>query len=350
MKNIVYLYTEIMPYQTIIFEQYSALGFEVSAFYLDKERQTPYFPPRIENVIYLPISLFSKNTLLEYVLEKKPVAIVVAGWFSPLYNYVSRAILKMNLCPVVCAIDTQYLKRLKQIIGMLASKFIIRSTFSHMWVPGPRQYEFARLLGYPRDRIIFNSLSGNVDLFKSASIEFKKKSYPKRFLYVGRFSNEKGLNLLIEAWDSISEKKGWTLTIVGNGPMEMEIKKKNNIEVIPFSEQERLVQIAEQSGCFILPSNYEPWALVLHEFAAAGIPIICSDACGAADVFVIHGYNGFIFKAKSSKEICNSISKIINMPVNELISLGQRSRDLSERITPQISAMSLLGILNNNSN
>ena len=251
----------------------------------------------------------------------------------------------MKLCPVVCAIDTQYLKRFKQVVGIMASKFIIRNTFSYMWVPGPRQYEFARLLGYSREKIIFNSLSGNIDLFKSASIEHKNKFYPKRFLYVGRFNKKKGLYLLLDAWDSISDKKGWTLTLVGNGPIEIELKKNKNIEIIPFMDQPKLVELAEQSGCFVLPSNYEPWALVLHEFTAAGLPVICSDACGAADMYVINGFNGFIYRTQSLSEICDSITKIINMPTSEIISFGRRSQKLSARITPQLSAMSLLGIL-----
>jgi len=41
----------------------------------------------------------------------------------------------------------------------------------------------------------------------------------------------------------------------------------------------------ENSGCFILPSRYEPWALVIHEAACAGLPIICTNVCGTVDHF-----------------------------------------------------------------
>jgi hypothetical protein len=51
MKTIVYLYTEIMPYQTIIFKEYSKLGYTVYAFFLDKKLQTPYNPPIIKKRI-----------------------------------------------------------------------------------------------------------------------------------------------------------------------------------------------------------------------------------------------------------------------------------------------------------
>lgn len=339
-----------MPYQTIIFEQFSLLGYEVTAFYLDKKRKTPFSPPEIKNVKYFPISTYSKEELIKYLLDKKPIVLVVAGWSCSIYKQVSKVILHRNICPVVCAIDTQYLKRLKQIAGIIASKFFIRNTFSHIWIPGPRQYEFARLLGYSRDRIIFNSLSGNTDIFKKASIEHKKENYPKRILYVGRFSKEKGIELLIDAWNACLDRKGWILTFVGNGPMEKKLRNNVDVEVYPFMDQTALTNLAEQSGCFILPSTYEPWALVLHEFAAAGLPIICTDTCGASDTFVINRYNGFIIKSNCVESIKDQISRIVRMPINEMISFSYRSRLLSERISPQISAMSLLGILNENPN
>ena len=50
-------------------------------------------------------------------------------------------------------------------------------------------------------------------------------------------------------------------------------------------------------GVFVLPSIYEPWALVLQEFAAAGLPILCSSICGASPHFVINNYNGYTFTA-----------------------------------------------------
>lgn len=40
--------------------------------------------------------------------------------------------------------------------------------------------------------------------------------------------------------------------------------------------QEELAEELEKAGAFILPSVTEPWALVIHEAACAGLPILAS--------------------------------------------------------------------------
>jgi glycosyltransferase involved in cell wall biosynthesis len=45
----------------------------------------------------------------------------------------------------------------------------------------------------------------------------------------------------------------------------------------------------------VLPSDYEPWALVIIEAAAAGLAILRSDVVGAAAELVRDGRNGRVF-------------------------------------------------------
>ena len=40
--------------------------------------------------------------------------------------------------------------------------------------------------------------------------------------------------------------------------------------------------------------RFEPWGVVIHEAAAAGLPIIASHLCGATTAYVRDGVNGFI--------------------------------------------------------
>jgi glycosyltransferase involved in cell wall biosynthesis len=45
----------------------------------------------------------------------------------------------------------------------------------------------------------------------------------------------------------------------------------------------------------ILPSDYEPWALVINEAAASGLAIVSSSVVGASYELVRDGVNGFVF-------------------------------------------------------
>ena len=344
-NSIVYLYTEIMPYQTVVYKELSKKGFFVYAFYNDNSRQTPYEPEEIENVTYYPNSKYTSKQLYEKVKEISPAILVVCGWSSRKYLYVARKIRKNKVIPVVCPIDTQYIGRWKQRIGFLTSSIYIRRFFTHIWVPGVRQYFFARRLGYKPENIILNSLTGNVDLFSQADIEKKKNVYPKRFLYVGRYHEVKGLRLLMNVWDSIKEKNGWSIVCAGNGPLKEILEGREDVDVLDFQSQEELVRLTERCGVFILPSNYEPWALVLQEFAAAGLPIVCSEACGASPHFVINGHNGYVFKTNSFFDLKDKMEKMMLATDDVLREMSYNSKDLSNMVNPKKSAASLLSII-----
>ena len=144
----------------------------------------------------------------------------------------------------------------------------------------------------------------------------------------------------------IEDKKGWSITFVGNGPLESMLKSRRDVTVLDFTDQKGLVLLSEKHGVFVLPSLYEPWALVLQEFAAAGLPIICSDACGASDHFVIDGYNGFRFKTGSPEDLRNKLEYMMGLSPKELMIMAQRSKVLSLYTSPEKSANSLISSIN----
>ena len=344
--TIIYLYTEIMPYVTTVFSQFSKLGHTVYAFYKDKERQTPFEAPPLKNVKYLRESEYSNESLLQFAISVQPDILLVAGWTSKKYLNTARYFKKQGQIPVVCPIDSQFLGTVKQRIGFILSPLLIKPYFSHIWVPGVRQYDFARRMGFDHQHIILNSLTADTNLFLSSKIdEAKGKIYPKRLLFVGRYNEVKGLDLLLKAWGAIKDKKGWKITLVGNGPMKDFLLSQPDVEVLDFMSQDQLKVLAEHSGVFVLPSKYEPWALVLQEFAAAGLPILCSDTCGASPYCVINGYNGFTFKSGDVNDLVSKLEILINLSSSELLVYSHRSRKMSGFVTPEISAASLLGVL-----
>ena len=118
--------------------------------------------------------------------------------------------------------------------------------------------------------------------------EHRQYHYPHKLLFIGRFVDVKGLSFLLDAWKSIPDRKGWTLTLVGNGPLRDTLNGFPDVEIKDFMSQEQLATEMQNSGAFILPSIFEPWALVLHEAAAGGLPILASNCCGAVPCFPSH--------------------------------------------------------------
>ena len=174
----------------------------------------------------------------------------------------------------------------------------------------------------------------------------KINNYPHRFLYVGRFENVKGLDILINAWVRLgNNKNGWELHLIGNGTLKNKLKSIPGIIVSDFMLPARLIKEVSDSGCFLLPSREEPWGLVVQEFAAAGLPLIVSDVVGAAATFLISNMNGFTFTANDPDSLVNMMLKIISMSDHDIYCMALKSRFLSQRITPETSAANLMSIL-----
>ena len=152
---------------------------------------------------------------------------------------------------------------------------------------------------------------------------------------------------MLKAWSKIGDKKGWTLELVGDGPLKETFRKEYpDVVIKDFMPQNELAKEASEAGCFILPSRFEPWALVIQEFTAAALPIICTRQCGASRHFALNGYNGYVVDAEDVDGLAKAMDKIINSSTEQLIKMAERSRQLSQSVTPDFVADTLLSILN----
>ena len=82
------------------------------------------------------------------------------------------------------------------------------------------------------------------------------------------------MDILLDAWKLIeSNRDGWELHFIGNGSLKSKLTQEDGIIVSDFMQPNELVKEIPKTGCFILPSRHEPWGVVIHEFASAGIPL-----------------------------------------------------------------------------
>lgn len=345
MPTILILYTELMPYNIVVIKELVSRGCRVHVVLQDTNKKTPYLPPLLEGVSYYNRSTFENpDHLYRLVKRLDPDLVWTAGWIDPLYNEVAGIIRKKLHLPVVAGSDTQW-RGGKQWFNVLTSCFRQRRWFSHIFVAGKWQVEYARKLGFRSDQILMHNLSADVKLFSRIDPDGREADYPKRLLYIGRFAPEKGLTYLLEAWRSIPDRKGWRLTLIGNGPEKGKLTGYPDVEILDFMDQQDLLEVMKNSGAFILPSVFEPWALVLHEAACAGLPLLASKCCGAVASFVREGENGYLFIPGNTPSIRCSIEKLVIQPDADLLRMGRYSRMLGMQITPRSVADTLLAIL-----
>ncbi|HEY9113227.1 MAG TPA: glycosyltransferase family 4 protein [Bacteroidales bacterium] len=304
----------------------------------------PYQLPSIKGVTYYDESKLTIDEIESLINKLIPRFIFITGWSNSKYLKIALFAKKQRI-PVVSGCDTQWRGDMRQIVAVVLSKILIRKYFDFIMVPGVYQYEYARLLRYKKEQILFPLYTADLSFFNKKYTEFlslKQSNYPRNLLFVGRFEKIKGIHLLIEAFMSIHNKKGWTLTLVGNGSIKKEINEqiKGNKEIVikDFLQPEKLAEEIKISGAFCLPSVYEPWGVVIQEFASAGLPIISSNVCGASNVFVKENFNGFLFNSKHTEDLKIKIEKLINLSDDKLLQYSERSNFMAQSIKPEMYA------------
>lgn len=243
----------------------------------------------------------------------------------------------------VLCMDNQWRFTAKQVLGCLTAPLYIQPIYDKAFVPGARQARFARRLGFKSSDIVEGHCSCDFDLFEAVHRARSKTLPAKTFLFVGRLVPEKGVDVLIEAWKEYikGEQTPWRLDVVGTGPMTEALRDVPRCYRIGFVQPHELPDSFRTAGVFVLPSRFEPWGLVLHEAAAAGLPIICSSECGASDEFVKTSENGFLVKAGSVAELQAAFRKMAALTDLERQSMGERSFELAGGRTPLTWAKSV---------
>lgn len=154
----------------------------------------------------------------------------------------------------------------------------------------------------------FNPSFRNEGLRKKLGIENKTV-----FLYVGRVSTEKDMDVLNESYRSIREEyKDTALIITGDGPYLEECKKMFPDDTIytGFKKGEELAEIYASSDIFVCPSSTETFGNVVLEAMASGLAVIGADAGGIREI-IEHRQNGLKFKAKDSAELACCMKEFI---------------------------------------
>lgn len=346
MYTILYLQSELQGYHIPILEEYvESYNAEVYVVHRDYKRNTPYVHPSLNGVTYYKKSVYNnKEKLLELVENINPEIIRISGWTDKDYIYVCGE-LKKRGCIIVVSSDTQWRSSIKQKIGSIFFKFYLKNKFDYIWVAGPYQYEYAKRLGFKNDKILFNCLSADTKLFSKYTKEKIKEEFPHKFVFLGRFEEIKGIKTLLKAWSNVNDKKDWTLTFIGNGTLKDKLGCEPNIIVKDFLQPNELANELKNYGVLILPSLFEPWAVVIHEAMVNGIPVLSTNVCGAAPIFIIPGFTGYTFPPNDSKSLQDLMQKTINTSDEDLLKLSHNAFKRSEIITPKIAAATLMSVL-----
>jgi glycosyltransferase involved in cell wall biosynthesis len=348
-KKILYLYTRLIPYQIPVFsELVKTYDCEVFVFHWKRGNVNPYVPDDIDGINYYDESELSLKELFYKVSDISPDLVFISGWQDKRYLLLA-LYFRLKKVSVVTGFDDIWTGSLRQWFGRVLINSFGALFFSDAWVSGPRQFEYARKMGFRNDNIMYYLYSGDTSLFTDAFARISKNrsTYPKSFLFVGRLVEDKGVDILLKAFTIYKQhyKGTWNLICVGNGPLDYLFDNLDNVEHINFSNQRELVEIIGRSGAFVLPSRFDVSPLVVHEMTAAGLPLILSKAIGNRLLFLIDGYNGISFESNSFEDLAMKMHQLSLLDNDILENMGQKSNELSLQHNSKHVAASLYALL-----
>jgi glycosyltransferase involved in cell wall biosynthesis len=282
---------------------------------------------------------------LEIYLDRLgPDIIFVSGWVDKAYLRIARKHRKRGI-PVVLCSDTGWRGTFRQVLAIIVARSWIQRTFTHAWVTGKAQLEYAHKLGFSADRTrsgFYSADTGRFLEFGKEFLEQRRTKWPHRFLCVARYIPTKGHQYLCDAFASLAEAGeagDWELWIAGTGELHEQVKNSRSgrhprIRHLGFKQPHEMKEVMAQCGVFVLPSSYEPWGVVVHEHACAGFPLLLSSAVGSAERFLRVQENGALFKAGDVNDLKEHLRQMIRTSDDQLRSMGLKSRQLGEAWGP----------------
>ena len=253
------------------------------------------------------------SSIFSAIYKKKfPCVVTFHDYFSicpngGFFNYRKNQICKLeplSLKCLTCNCDSRnYIFKIYRIIRQFVQNKIININNKIKYVISISDFSYEVLKNSIRKDAIVKHINNPIEVEKKDIIKVENNNY---YLYVGRVSKEKGVDLFCEAITKLNYKG----IVVGKGNQMERLKKKyKNIDFTGWKNKEETYEYMKNARALIFPSLwYEGSPLTVLEAMAIGLPCIVSN-CSAAIENIEDSKNGIIFNPKEIEDLTNKIKK-----------------------------------------
>jgi glycosyltransferase involved in cell wall biosynthesis len=222
------------------------------------------------------------------------------------------------------------------------------SAFDAVLPIGTSNAAFYSALGVPSSRQFQVPYTVDNDFFGRAAERWRKERGALRselaispsstaFVFASKLIPRKRPEDLLAAFAGLRERGVEAdLLVVGSGELESSLRAIVRTKAIPgvhflgFRNQTELPRVFAAADAFVLPSEDEPWGLVVNEAMAAGLPVVASEEVGAAKDLVRPGENGYTFKAGDVRELEGRLAELASDTALRA-RMAEASRSIIER-------------------
>lgn len=212
---------------------------------------------------------------------------------------------------------------------------------------------------FMRDKLVENGFDGKKikylpNFFESINVNNNNSSNnaesEKYFLYCGRLSKEKGVDVLIKSLQNV-DLKDYKLKIAGSGDekeslenLASSLKLAGKIEFVGYKSGKYLNNLISKAKFIVVPSIwYENAPYSILEAFAFGKPVIGSRIGGIPEM-IEEGETGCLFDSGNEKELGSKIKNLIDKPIYAEV-MGENAKAvLAKKYAPNGYRNQLIGI------
>src|SRR6266849_6441387 len=131
------------------------------------------------------------------------------------------------------------------------------------------------------------------------------------------------------------------LVFAGEGPLHHQLEAEavalgidSRVRFLGFVNQSQLPAVYTSADVMVLPSEYEPFAVVVNEALLCGCPVIASDLVGAAQDLVLEGETGFVYPCQQVAALAQLLTEALAHR-RKLSKMGAAARSRMEMWSPR---------------
>jgi glycosyltransferase involved in cell wall biosynthesis len=253
-----------------------------------------------------------------------PDALLIGGWNQPAFFQAAR-----SGTPYVLWVESTARDERRGRLESLKRRLL--ASAAGVLVPGMAARDYVVGLGVEPGRVAVAPNAFDLTAFTGA-VERARGRHGPTVLTVARLSPEKDVATLLRAAEGLDAE----LVVVGDGPQGVALREAAppNARFAGQAPRDELPRWYANADVFALVSRSETWGMALSEAAAAGLPLVATDAVGGAWDLIEPGVNGYRVPVGDVEALREALSKALADEAWREHA-GRRSRELAEQATPE---------------
>ncbi len=191
---------------------------------------------------------------------------------------------------------------------------------------GTWQHKVTRYIAlneFCRQKFINGGLPAARVVIKANFVDFPRPAVTQRadFLFVGRLSAEKGVDVLAQA----ARQTQVQIYVAGTGPEQRQLEQISNVQLLGALSTDDVRRKMSDSLALVLPSVwYENFPRTLVEAFGCGLPVIAS-RLGALAELVEDGVTGLLFNPGDAEDLADKLQWAHAHP-EQMRAMGEAAR------------------------